>query len=53
MSSAQSGLHRQSWARTEDVRAISELRLTGRQLGSASDEEADDIRTYLRLMLDI
>jgi mRNA interferase MazF len=53
MSSAQSGLHRQSWARTEDVRAISELRLTGRQLGSASDKEADDIRTYLRLMLDI
>ena len=53
VSSTQSGLHQQSWARTEDVRSISEQRLIGRPLGSASDKEADDIRTYLRLMLDI
>jgi mRNA interferase MazF len=53
VSSTQSGLHRQSWARTEDVRAISEQRLTGRALGRVSDKETDDIRGYLRLMLDI
>ena len=53
VSSAQSGLRRQSWARTDDVRAISEQRFTGRPLGSVSDKEADDIRAYLRLMLDI
>jgi mRNA interferase MazF len=53
VSSAQSGLKRRSWARTDDVRAISEQRLTGRPFGNVSDKEADDIRTYLRLMLDI
>lgn len=53
VSSPQSGLRRQSWARTDDIRAISERRLTGRPLGTVSDKEAADIRTYLRLMLDI
>ena len=53
VSSAQSGLHRQSWARTDDVRAISEHRLVGHPLGSVSDQEANDIRGYLRLMLDL
>jgi mRNA interferase MazF len=53
VASPQSGLHRQSWARTEDVRAISEQRLIGRPLGSVSAKESDEIRTYLRLMLDI
>lgn len=53
VSSVQSGLHRQSWARTDDVRAISERRLTGHPLGTVSEKEAEDIRGYLRLMLDI
>ncbi|MYS83148.1 type II toxin-antitoxin system PemK/MazF family toxin [Embleya scabrispora] len=53
VSSAQSGLRRRSWARTDDVRAVPEQRLMGRPLGSVDDKEADDIRAYLRLMLDI
>jgi len=53
VSSPQSGLHRPSWARTDDMRAISEQRLTGRPLGSVSSKEADEIRANLRLMLDI
>ena len=53
VSSPGSGLRRVSWARTDEVRAISEQRLTGRSLGSVSAKETDDIRTYLRLMLDI
>lgn len=53
VSSAQSGLHRPSWARTHDIRAISERRLTGGPLGTVGEKEADDIRSYLRLMLDI
>ncbi|MFE3199774.1 type II toxin-antitoxin system PemK/MazF family toxin [Embleya sp. NPDC059237] len=53
VSSPQSGLRRPSWARTDDVRAISEQRLIGRPLGSVGDKEAEEIRTYLRLMLDV
>jgi mRNA interferase MazF len=53
VASPQSGLHRQSWARTEEVRAISEQRLIGLPLGSVSAKETDEIRTYLRLMLDL
>lgn len=53
VSSAQSGLHRPSWARTDDIRATSERRLTGQPLGTVTDKEADDIRSYLRLMLDV
>ncbi|MGW2547489.1 type II toxin-antitoxin system PemK/MazF family toxin [Kitasatospora sp. NPDC001574] len=54
VTSTQSGLNRPSWARTDDVRTISEQRLTGsRPLGTVTDKEAADIRTYLRLMLDI
>lgn len=53
VASTQSGLHRPSWARTEDVRAVSEQRLIGRPLGSANTKESDEIRAYLRLMLDI
>jgi mRNA interferase MazF len=53
VSSAQSGLHHPSWARTDDVRAISEQRLAGRPLGSVSEKEAAEVRAYLRLMLDI
>ncbi|WP_405021643.1 type II toxin-antitoxin system PemK/MazF family toxin [Kitasatospora sp. NBC_00070] len=53
VSSAQCGLDRPGWARTDDVRTICEHRLTGRPLGTVTDREAADIRTYLRLMLDI
>lgn len=48
-----SGLQRPSWARTDDIRTISEQRLIGRPLGKVSDKEAEDIRVYLRLMIDI
>ncbi|MGC0423627.1 hypothetical protein [Embleya sp. AB8] len=41
------------WACTDDVRAISAQRLTGLPLGTVTDEEADEIRTYLRLMIDL
>lgn len=47
------GLQRPSWARTDDIRTISEQRLIGRPLGTVSDKEAEDIRVYLRLMIDI
>lgn len=53
VTSAQSGLNRPGWARTDGVRTISEQRLTGRPLGTVTDKEAADIRAYLRLMLDI
>ena len=54
VTSTQCGLNRPSWARTDDLRTISEQRLTGnRPLGTVTDKEAADIRTYLRLMLDI
>ncbi|MFF1870286.1 type II toxin-antitoxin system PemK/MazF family toxin [Kitasatospora herbaricolor] len=50
---AHSGLNHPSWARTDEVRTISEQRLTGRSLGTVTDNEAANIRAYLRLMLDI
>lgn len=53
VSSARSGVHRPSWARTEDIRAISERRLVGSPLGTVSDKEAAEIRAYLQLMLDL
>jgi mRNA interferase MazF len=53
VSSPQSGLHRPSWARTDDVRAISENRLVGRPLRTVIDKEINQLRTYLRLMLDL
>lgn len=49
-----SGLDRPSWARTEDVRAISEQRFaSGRPLGVVSASERDAVREHLRLMIDI
>ncbi|MFJ1708701.1 type II toxin-antitoxin system PemK/MazF family toxin [Kitasatospora sp. NPDC088346] len=52
--SPRSGLNRPSWARTDDVRTISEQRLIGsRPLGTVTDKEADEIRTYLRMMIDL
>ncbi|MFE3112647.1 type II toxin-antitoxin system PemK/MazF family toxin [Kitasatospora indigofera] len=53
INSVQAGLSRPSWARTDDIRTISEQHLIGRPLGTVSDKEAADIRAYLRLMLDI
>jgi len=53
VASAQSGLHQPSWARTDDLRSISEQRLLGAHLGSVSDDEAAEIRMWLRLMLDL
>jgi mRNA interferase MazF len=48
-----SGLERPSWARTEDVRAISEQRLSrSGPLGVVAADERDAIRGQLRLMID-
>jgi mRNA interferase MazF len=50
---APSGLERLSWARTEDVRAISEQRLLrGGPLGVVAPAEREAIRGQLRLMID-
>jgi mRNA interferase MazF len=47
------GLERLSWARTDDVRAISERRfVAGRPLGVLSPPERDAVRSQLRLMID-
>jgi mRNA interferase MazF len=53
VTSKESGLRRASWARTDDLRAISEHRLTGKPLGAVTEEEAAEIRAWLRLMVDI
>ncbi|MFI6850024.1 type II toxin-antitoxin system PemK/MazF family toxin [Kitasatospora sp. NPDC050467] len=54
VSSSRSGLNRPSWARTDDIRTISEQRLIGsRPLGTVTDKEAKEIRTYLRMMTDL
>ncbi|MGE7439748.1 type II toxin-antitoxin system PemK/MazF family toxin, partial [Kitasatospora sp. NPDC001175] len=54
VTSPHSGLNRPSRARTDDVRTISEQRLIGpRPLGTVTDKEADEIRTYLRMMIDL
>jgi mRNA interferase MazF len=52
VSSPESGLERVSWARVDDVRAVSERRLA-RRLGAVSEKEAADIRRQLRRMIDI
>ena len=52
--SASSGLDRPSWARTDDVRAISEQRfVSGCPLGILSESEREAVRAQLRLMIDI
>jgi mRNA interferase MazF len=53
VSAAQSGVRQPSWARTDDVRSVSEQRLIGAALGTVTDDEAAEIRAWLRLMLDI
>jgi len=50
--SESSGLHRPSWARTEEVRTISTERLTqSAPIGKASAEEIDELRKWLRAMV--
>jgi mRNA interferase MazF len=52
--SASSGLDRPSWARTDDIRAISEQRFISRRpLGVLSPGERDAVRAQLLLMIDI
>lgn len=53
ITSRESGLDRPSWARTDDVRSISEQRLIGSPLGVVTDKEKQEVRRYLRLMLDL
>ncbi|MFD6889884.1 type II toxin-antitoxin system PemK/MazF family toxin [Streptomyces sp. NPDC059957] len=54
ITSRESGLDRPSWARTDDIRSISEQRLVGqRPLGVITDKEKNEVRRYLRLMLDL
>jgi predicted nuclease of predicted toxin-antitoxin system len=54
ISSASAGLESPSWARTDDIRGISEQRLTShRPLGALSHDEREAVRAQLRLMIDI
>ena len=49
-----SGLRERSWARTDDVRAMSEQRFAAsRPLGVLSEAEREAVRTQLRLMIDL
>lgn len=50
--SPESGLDRPSWARTEDIRAISTARLTrAAPLGRLADREAEQVRVWIHRML--
>jgi mRNA interferase MazF len=52
ISSAESGLTRASWARTDDIRAISTTRFTQLvPLGRLSDREVEQVRRWVRRML--
>ena len=52
ISSTESGLQRPSWARTDDIRAISTTRFTRTApLGRLSDEEAEQVRRWTHRML--
>lgn len=52
ITSAESGLRRPSWARTEDVRAVSTQRFTeATPLGIASAEEIEELSDWLREMV--
>jgi mRNA interferase MazF len=54
ITSAESGLDRKSWAKTEEITSISERRLTSvRALGVLAGSERDAIRAELRLMIDL
>jgi len=50
--SPQSGLNRPSWARTEDIRAVSTVRFTRPvPLGRLSDSEIQQVRVWVHRML--
>lgn len=49
--SAESGLSRTSWARTDDVRAVSTGRLVRCPLGRISEDEAIQVRRWVHRML--
>lgn len=50
--STESGLKRPSWARTEDIRAISTTRFTQTApLGRLSDQEVEQVRRWVHRML--
>lgn len=54
ISSDSAGLGRPGWARTEDVRSVSERRFIGsRPLGVLSDAERAAVRSQLQLMIDL
>ncbi len=51
ISSESSGLHRPSWARTEEITAVSTGRLTqSAPVGAASEDEIAELREWLREM---
>jgi mRNA interferase MazF len=52
INSPESGLRRRSWARTEEITAISTLRfLRPQPLGTVSTEEIEELRSWLREMV--
>ncbi len=52
ISSTESGLQRPSWARTDDIRAISTTRFTRTApLGRLSDHEVEQVRRWVHRML--
>jgi mRNA interferase MazF len=52
ISSTESGLTQQSWARTDDIRAISTSRFTrAAPLGRLSDQEVEQVRRWVHRML--
>lgn len=52
ISSPESGLNRPSWARTEDIRAVSTERFTRpKPIGTASADEIAELREWLREMV--
>lgn len=53
VNSASSGVETPSFARTDDIRAISERRFTSRRpMGVLSADERDAVKSQLRLMID-
>jgi mRNA interferase MazF len=47
------GLDRSTWVRTEDLRSVSERRLTGRRpLGQLTNADLAEVRRFIRLMID-
>lgn len=52
ISSAESGLSRPSWARTEDITAVSTQRFTQREsVGTVSADEIEELSDWLREMV--